>query len=44
MCKRAIVLVESEFIDEAPEKEHEIFEFLPVTDGNKVSALKNIMV
>lgn len=44
VCKRAIVLVESEFIDEAPEKEHEIFEFLPVTDGNKVSALKNIIV
>ena len=44
VCKRAIVLVESEFVDEAPEKEHKLFEFLPVADGDKVSTLKNIIV
>lgn len=44
VCKRAIILVENEFIDDAPEKEHKLFEFLPVIDGDKVSALKNIIV
>ncbi len=44
VCKKAIVFVESEIYAETTEKHYDIIKFLKITDGDKISALKNIIV
>lgn len=43
-CKRVILFVESEMLVEVPEKHYDRIEFLPIIDGDKISALKSIVV
>lgn len=42
-CKRAILFVESELLNETTEKEYERIEFLSIKDGDKISALKGLI-
>ncbi len=44
ICKKAFLFIESELLEEAPEKNYERIEFLPVTDGDKILALRNKVV
>ena len=44
ICKKAILFVQSDSLENAPEKHYEKIDFLPVTDDNKISALRNIIV
>jgi hypothetical protein len=41
VCNKAIIFTESELLEDAPENKYERIEFLPMTDGDKFSALKN---
>lgn len=40
ICKKAILFIESDLLEDVPEIHYEKIEFLSVTEGNKVSALK----
>ena len=40
VCNNAIIFVESDLLEDVPEIHYEKIEFLSVTEGNKVSALK----
>ncbi len=44
VCERAILLVDSRILADVPEKHYENFEFLPVTNKNRVSALRNVVL
>lgn len=44
ICKKAILFVENDLLENVPEKHYERIEFLSFTDGNKISALRNIIV
>lgn len=44
ICKKAILFVENDLLENAHEKHYEKIEFLSITDGNKISALRNIIV
>ncbi len=43
VCKRAIVLIDSEIYSEHPDVKYEKFDFLPVNDNNDIKALKAII-
>ena len=43
ICKRAIVLIDNEVYSEHPNLKYDNFDFLPVTSGNELKALKTII-
>ena len=43
ICKKALLFVDKDLLEEASQKQYERIEFLSITDGNKVAALKNIL-
>ncbi len=44
ICKRAVLFVESDLLDDVPEKYYKKIDFLPITDGDKISAIKSIIL
>lgn len=42
-CRKAIIFVEKELLDDIPEKYYERIEFLTITEGDKISTLKTIL-
>ena len=43
ICKKAILFIESDLLEDESEKHYEKIEFLSIIDGNKISSLRNIM-
>ncbi len=41
VCKKAIVLIDSDVYNEHPSIKYELFDFVPIYDNNTASALKN---
>lgn len=43
ICKKVLLFVDKDLLEEASQKQYEKIEFLSITDGNKVAALNNIV-
>ena len=44
ICKKALLFVENDLFEETRQKNYERIEFLSITDGNKISALKSVIL
>lgn len=44
ICKKVLLFVDNDLLEEVPKKQYERIEFLSITDSNKISALRNIIL